>query len=79
MPLLPNPLERFLFINLNLAPGPMLDLFSAAAFRAVLAGLELGVFDALAAAAPRTPDELALALAVDARGLAVLLGALAKL
>ena len=40
MPLLPNSLERFLFFNLNLAPAPLFDLFSAAAFRAVLAGLE---------------------------------------
>ena len=78
MPLLPNPLERFVFFDLNLAPAPLFDLFAAAAFRAVLAGLELGVFDALDQA-PATPAELAPKLAVDARGLAVLLSALAKL
>jgi SAM-dependent methyltransferase len=78
MPLIPNSLERFAFFNLNLAPAPLFDLFSAAAFRAVLAGLELGVFDTLDKA-PATPAELAPKLAVDTRGLAVLLSALAKL
>ena len=40
--------EQTIFSNLNLGPAPILDIWSAAGFRIVLAALRLGVFEALA-------------------------------
>jgi len=47
MPLMPNFLERMLFFGLNQEPGPMLDIWSLIAFRTILAGIRLGVFENL--------------------------------
>lgn len=58
------------------APAPMLDLIGMMASHAVTAGLELGVFDALADG-PRTAKELSATLEADQDALDLLLGLLA--
>lgn len=58
MPLQPNWVERTLFLTLNLGPAPLLDIWAAVGFRAVLAAVRLGVFEALAAG-PQTAVGLA--------------------
>ena len=78
MPIRPNPLENLLFFTLNQGPAPLLDLWSAVAFRAVAAAVRLGVFDALADA-PLTGDELAQKTGLHPQGCAVLTAALASL
>lgn len=72
MPVVPNAIERLVFLRLHRAPAPFLDLFGAAGFRAAVLALDLGVFDALASEA-RTPADLAAALDLDERGLETLL------
>lgn len=72
MPIDSNALERLLWLRLNRAPGPFLDLFSAGGFRAGTLALELDVFRELADE-PRTPAALARELDLDERGLEVLL------
>ena len=76
MPVIPNFLERLIFLRLNKAPAPFLDLMQAGIFRAVDAALRLGVFDALSGNA-KTAAELAHQINADERGTAVLLGFLA--
>lgn len=78
MPVSLNPLQRAVFFTFNQGPGPLIDLWSAVAFRAVLAAMRLGIFDALAAG-PQTVDQLANRLGIDPRGTALLLEALAAL
>ena len=78
MPLLPNIPERMLFFGLNAGPGPLFDLFGAVGFRAVLAGVQLGVFDALHER-PLSPAELAARIGANERGMAVLLETLVPL
>ena len=78
MPITPNPLERLVLLQANAGPAPVLDIFGAAAFWAVHAGVELGVFDALGGGS-LAPVELAARLSIDARGAAVLLDTLAAL
>ncbi|HEY0735228.1 MAG TPA: methyltransferase [Herpetosiphonaceae bacterium] len=78
MPIIPNALERLIFFGLNAGPGPLLDIFGGVAFRTVLAGVNLGVFDALHAG-PLTEAELAARIGANARGTAVLLQTLAAL
>jgi hypothetical protein len=78
MPIIPNGLERLLFVTLNQAPAPVLDIFGAVAFRTVLAAVNLGVFDALQDG-PLTPAELASRLMIDVRGAGVLLDSLESL
>lgn len=78
MPLMLNLLERSLIVTLNQGPGPILDLWSALAFRAVMAAERLGVFEALVAG-PATAAELAGRLGADPRGLEILLEALVPL
>ena len=78
MPIIPNTLERLVFVTLNQAPTPVLDIFGAVAFRTVLAAINLGVFDALHAG-PCTASELTMRIAIDARGAAVLLDTLQSL
>lgn len=78
MPIVPSLLEQLFLLRLNQGPAPLLDLFGALGFRAVVAGLRLGVFDALLER-PATAVELAGRLQADARGMAALLGALAAL
>jgi SAM-dependent methyltransferase len=78
MPLIPNPAEYPLFSPLNQAPGPLLDVWSGPASRAVLAGIRLNIFAALDQQ-PASADELAWRLGVDGRGLGLLLDTLAAL
>ena len=44
MPIQRNVLERTIFFSLNQAPAPIIDLWSAITFRAVLAADRLGNF-----------------------------------
>lgn len=78
MPIVPNTLERLIFFGLNVGPGPLLDIFGAVAFRSVLAGVKLGVFDALHGG-PLTSDDLATRIGVNERGVTVLLETLISL
>lgn len=72
MPVVPNALERVAMLRLNRAPGPMLDMVAAGAFRAATFALDRGVFDALRDG-PRTGFDLALTLDADEDGLRSLL------
>lgn len=78
MPIIPNALERLIFFGLNAGPGPLLDIFGGVAFRTVLAGVNLGVFDALHAR-PLTSADLAARIGANERGATVLLETLAAL
>ena len=78
MPILPNFLERLIFLRLNQAPGPLLDLFGAVAFRTVLAALRLGLFEALSRG-PMSAEEVARQIKADERGTTLLLEALEPL
>ena len=78
MPIQLNTLERTIFFSLNQAPAPIIDLWSAIAFRTVMTADRLGVFAALAKS-PATANELAARLPADARALGVLLAALEPL
>lgn len=72
MPVVGNFLERLLFLRLNVAPGPALDLVGAGVFRAVATALKLGLIDALYPQ-PRTAAELARQINADERAVTVLL------
>lgn len=72
MPVTPNAIERLLWLRLNRAPAPFLDLFSAGGFRACTVALDLGIFQTLSGK-PRTPENLAGELDLDARAVKVLL------
>ena len=78
MPIVPNVLEHLLFLRLNQAPGPVLDIFGAVAFRIVHTAVKLRVFDTLHQQ-PLEPSELARQLDTDERGITVLLEALRSL
>ena len=78
MPLTPNLLERTLFQTLNLGPAPVLDIWAAVGFRAVLAAVRLGVFAALARG-PQTAAALAGALGTAPRATGALLAVLESL
>ena len=78
MPIIPTTVERLLFFQLNQAPGPLLDLFGAVAFRIVLSAIRLGVFDTLTAG-PISAGELARILDADERGITILLDTLVAL
>jgi SAM-dependent methyltransferase len=78
MPVVPNFVERTLFLSLNQGPGPVLDIWNAVAFRAVLAAIRLDVFEALASG-PMSAAELAQRLHADAGGVQRLLHALEPL
>lgn len=47
MPVRPSLPERLLLYRLNRGPAPIVDLFSAAGFRAVALAIDMGVFEAL--------------------------------
>lgn len=75
MPILPNILEDTLFFKLNQAPGPVWDIFSAAAFRIVLAGIRLNIFETLEKE-PLLAQALAAKLQASEHGILLLLGSL---
>ncbi len=66
MPVVPNWIERTIFLSLNQGPGPVLDIWNAVAFRAVLAAIRLDVFETLASG-PLSVAELAQRLAGELR------------
>ncbi|MFQ5833218.1 MAG: methyltransferase [Candidatus Thorarchaeota archaeon] len=75
MPLIPSFIERLVMLKLNKAPGPLLDILGAQAFRVIVTAVKLDVFetlssDSLAAA------EIALQVKADERGITMLLDAL---
>ena len=72
MPIVPSFLERLLLLRLNQAPGPMLDLSAAVAFRGVVAALRLGLFDSLQEHRS-TAAELVQRLGTDEHGTLMLL------
>lgn len=78
MPLIPNALERLVLIGLNQQPVLLLDYFATLGFRAVIAGVRLGLFDALEHGAATGP-ELASRLGTDPRGTDALAEALTSL
>jgi hypothetical protein len=78
VPLTTNALERVVLTGLNTQPALLLDYFSTLGFRAAIAGVRLGVFDALEAA-PASADQLASRLGTDPRGTGALLEALVSL
>ena len=78
MPLVPNIIERTLFLTLNQGPGVTLDLWAGPTFRIVLAAIRLNVFETLNTA-DATAVELATRLATDPRGTRILLDTLVTL
>lgn len=78
MPITPNFLERSLFFGLNQGPGPMMDIWSAVAFRAVLAGIRLNIFETLDRGT-LTTDTLAKQLNINKYGVHILLRTLHSL
>jgi SAM-dependent methyltransferase len=78
MPVVPNFVEKTIFLSLNQGPGPSLDIWNAVGFRAVLAAIRLDVFETLAAG-PLSAAELAQRLKADARGMQRLIDALVPL
>jgi 2-polyprenyl-3-methyl-5-hydroxy-6-metoxy-1,4-benzoquinol methylase len=78
MPITPDFIERLMLLKLNQAPGVMLDLLGAQAFRAVCVAVKLGVFESLDHG-HLTAAEVARRIEVDARGSKLLLEALEAL
>ncbi len=78
MPIRPNFFERTLFYTFNAGPAPVIDIWSGIALRVVVAAVRLGVFEALADG-PLTPEALARKIPANARGMQVLLSALAAI
>ncbi len=75
MPAVPNFMERTLLLNLNLGPGPLVDLVGALSFKALAVAVKLGVFDALSGE-PLTVAETARRINASERGAGLLLHAL---
>ena len=78
MPVLPSFLERIIMLNLNQAPGVMLDLLGTAAFQIVMAAVRLELFEALKSS-PQTVEEIASFTQTDQRGTEALINALVPL
>lgn len=78
MPVQPNLLERIAFFVMNAAPGVLLDLAGAMAYRALSAAVQLDIFPVLADQ-PCTPGEVAHRLNLQERGTAALLQSLVPL
>lgn len=77
MPLTLNVFERFLFLSLNQGPVPVLDMWSGPAFRTVLAGIRLDLFQTLNEQ-PATVEQLAQHLNTDVCGTRILLETLVR-
>ncbi|WP_396612157.1 SAM-dependent methyltransferase [Haloferax sp. S1W] len=74
MPVNPNFLERLLLLRLDKGPAPILDLFGAATFEAVVVALDMGLFEALASGdGPLSAAALADRLDADETAIEVLL------
>lgn len=78
MPLAPNLIERTVFLTLNQAPGPILDLWSGAAFHTVLAAIRLNLFETLHER-PQSAEGVAQQLQINPQGARLLLEALEAL
>ncbi len=78
MPLYLNKLEKLVFKNFNLAPGPMLDVMGGFAFHAISAAIKLNVFETLKNGGMNLED-LAAGINADPRGLFILLECLDSL
>ncbi len=78
MPVLPNSLEKLVFADLNLGPGPFFDLWSGLALQTVLAALHLDLFESLQAG-PASSGQVAARLKADERGVQILLNTLEQL
>lgn len=76
-PLIPNTPER-LALRLQQLPAPLLDIWSAPSFAAVLSAIRLGIFTCLADGA-KTADEVAAQCGTDPRGTVLLLDTLDSL
>ena len=78
MPIYLNFLERIGILRLNLGPGPMTDLLSLLACKAVYTALRLGIFETLHKNSGSTV-ELAAMIGAEPSGISLLLGALESL
>lgn len=78
MPLVPSAFERLVLVGLNRQPALLLDYFATLGFRAVLAALRLGVFEALERG-PSTAEAVAESIGADPCGTRSLLSVLAAL
>ena len=78
MPLYLNTLEKFVIKNLNIAPGPMLDVTGGFSFHVISAAIELNIFETLKDDGS-TLETLASELDTDPRGLGILLECLESL
>ncbi|MCP4675787.1 MAG: methyltransferase domain-containing protein [Deltaproteobacteria bacterium] len=78
MPLLTSFFERLVFLKWSKAPGPILDLFGATAYKAVSVAVKLGVFRALSDG-PLGSGEIAHSIPGDKRMLTALLDTLVTL
>src|SRR4051812_12076868 len=78
MTIIPSSIEALVLFDLNQVPAPLLNIFDAIAFRIVLSGIELSIFDTLDAGS-LTVGELARTAGVDEHVMAMLLHTLAAL
>lgn len=78
MPLYLNKLEKLVFKNFNLAPGPMLDVMGGFSFYVISAAIKLNIFEALKNGG-LSIENLAENLDTDTRGLYILIGCLESL
>jgi 2-polyprenyl-3-methyl-5-hydroxy-6-metoxy-1,4-benzoquinol methylase len=78
MPLHLNFLEKLVFKNFNLAPGPMLDVMGGFSFHVISSAIQLNIFETLKDE-PLPLDKLASKLNTDPRGLIILLECLESL
>jgi hypothetical protein len=78
MPMIPNFIERTLFFDLNQGPAPMLDIWNAVAFRTVLTGIRLELFETLNGES-MTAEMLANQFNLDQRGVLIFLETLKSL
>ena len=78
MPIEPNFMERLMLLRLMKGPGNLLDMLGAMGFKAIVAALKLGVFEALEDG-PLSARELAERTQSSERGIELLLRCLQAL